>query len=61
MFPSDIEKRIGCLTDNEKNIICEYYSGADKQLVAQSNDITLNELFSRIYNIKNKLNGELSI
>ena len=43
------------LTEEERQLTVEYYSGEDKNVIAQRNGITLSALYSRIRNIKQKL------
>ena len=42
-------------TEEERQLTVEYYSGEDKNVIAQRNGITLSALYSRIRNIKQKL------
>ena len=43
------------LTEDEKQLAIEYYSGEDKNTIAERNGLTLIALYSRIRNIKQKL------
>ncbi len=54
-YPGISESALDCLSDEEKELISNYYSGIDKNDIAASLNIPISTLYMRIYRIKNKL------
>ena len=59
-FPSLTESDLDCLTDEEKTLISDYYSGEEKEKIAKYNKISLNGLYIRIHRIRMKLLKNIS-
>jgi hypothetical protein len=56
-FPSVEDSKFDVLTDDEKKLITDYYSGEDKKSLAKSNKLSLNGLYIRVHRIKQKIAG----
>lgn len=54
-FPSLSESDFDCLSNDEKSIIVDYYSGESKESIAKANKLTINALYIRIHRIRRKL------
>ena len=54
-IPSLSDNDFDCLSDEDKTIIFDYYSGEDKEHIAKANKMTLNALYIHIHRLRKKL------
>ena len=54
-FPSLSDSDFDCLSDEDRAIILDYYSGESKENIAKAYKLTINALYIRIHRIRQKL------
>lgn len=54
-FPSVSDSDFDCLSEEEKSLLYDYYSGEERKDVAKKHNIKFGSLYMRIYRIKQKL------